>query len=75
MTKKRKKATRASRKTGGRKSVPVGRARAQRVLEVPLAAPDLLPALDILRDPSQSVDARLEALQTIQAASFALFDF
>jgi len=75
MAKERKKATRASRNTGGRKSVPVGRARAQRVIEVPLAAPDLLPALDILRDPGRSVDARLEALQTIQAASFALLDF
>jgi hypothetical protein len=45
------------------------------VVEVPLAVADVQPALDVLRDAGQPVEARLEALQAIQAASFAVPDF
>jgi HEAT repeat protein len=45
------------------------------VIEVPLAASGLQPHLDTLRDASQPVESRLEALQTVQAASFAIPDF
>src|SRR5829696_2330189 len=74
MTKKRKKETRAPRRAR-RKAVRADSAPARPILEVPLAASDLHPALAVLRDTSQPVEARLEALQTIQAASFAVADF
>ena len=71
MSKTRKKTTKASRKPRRRKSG----AQTGRVLDVPLAASELQPPLDTLRDRSQQVEARLEALQSIQAASFAIPDF
>ena len=75
MSKTRKKTARTSRKPRSRKSGPKVRAQARRVVEVPLAASELQPPLDTLRDPSQPVAERLEALQSIQAASFAIPDF
>jgi mannose-6-phosphate isomerase class I len=75
MSKTRKTKTKVSRKAPSRNSVPEDGAQAQRVLEVPLAASELQPPLDTLRDRSQHVEARLEALQSIQAASFAIPDF
>src|SRR6476620_5970938 len=75
MSKTRKKTTKTSRKPPSRNSVPEGGAQTQRVLDVPLAASELQPPLDTLRDRSQPVETRLEALQSIQAASFAIRDF
>lgn len=76
MSKTRKKKTaKTSRKSRSRKSGPKVRAQARRVVEVPLGASELQPPLDTLRDSSQPVEERLEALQSIQAASFAIPDF
>jgi hypothetical protein len=71
MTKRKPKQT--SRKTRVRKSAP--RSSRREVLAVPGSATELRPALDVLADVSQPVDARLDALQSIQTASFALPDF
>jgi HEAT repeat protein len=73
MTKKRKRATTSSRKRV-RKSAPAASPR-RRIIDVPLRAADLQPALDTLRDPDQPIEDRFEALQSIQAASFAIIDF
>jgi hypothetical protein len=78
MTKKKR--TKASKPAGtkrrrSRKGMPAGSQRSRRVLDVPLAAAEVRPALDVLRDGARPVDARLEALQAVQAASFAVREF
>ena len=84
MSKKRKKArkTSSSRSTtvrrksaSARSSASPPRRATSQVLEVPLDASELQPKIDVLRDDTQPVDVRLEALQSIQAASFAIPDF
>jgi hypothetical protein len=75
--KKRTKAAKPPRRAGrkGREGVPASISPPRPVLEVPLSVSDLHPVLDVFRDRSQPAEARLEALQTIQAASFAVPEF
>ena len=75
MTKKRKKLPRSPRKPIRRRAAPAAAPQAERVVEIPLTVADVQPALATLRDTNRPVENRLEALQSIQAASFAVADF
>jgi HEAT repeat protein len=75
MTKKRKRLPRASRRPTARHPAPADPMKAERIIDIPLTVADLQPLLATLRDMNQPVENRLEALQAIQAASFAVPDF
>lgn len=76
MSRKRKSPSKKSARRVARRTTAAGAAtRTRALLTVPLDADGIAAMLDTLRDADQPVQRRLDALQAVQAASFAALEF
>jgi hypothetical protein len=73
MNKKRAKSTK--KQSAKARAAALEAAPSQRLLKVPREISGLRAAIDLLRDANRPVEARREALQALQAATFAALDF
>ncbi len=75
MSKKRKGSKKSARRAAAPRAAVAATMRTRPPLPVPQDADSIEATIDTLRDPDQAVPRRLDALQAVQAASFASIEF